>query len=583
MTGRLGVLALLLCLVLWPRTAFAQKVLLVHDAGANPTEAERDAISLARDLLGHFTEDISTVEAHQYEPHSLGRYDALTYLGLRPGVQLPPGLLSDCYDLDLPTCWLGANLEQLASRFSLGRYGFALREADPKTVFSRIEYGGMPFWRDEEPLRQITVTQPQVCETIAVARGSVGELPYAVRSRNFLYFAEVPLETARERGASLILADQLHIFLSRPHEPGRTALACVGPVTPDTDSGKLTELLRALRADGVVCALEVAVSATDEGAEDPLLLSQNRGLVGVLRGAQREGASVIVAVSGTDDNGPRPRPTSAEAAATRGEQFGNHLREAIAEALHCGLYPVALSADRRRLRAGEASVLAETCSTLLARQSANTWRRRSVSVPFLIHTDARGQRVFPDNVPPLRRGRGEVEAILEAARQQATVPDPWVAIRISPEAPVASSLLLVDGLRSMEFGFADLRHTPNWIKQRSVQLNTVGADELLTNLLPEAWDVTLLGPTPGEKQELDRSDQAGIESTIVLPGTIVISHAPGELPRVVVSLEGDPQQVTNRLVHGLSRVIVILALVAAAVLFLLYVFQALQSRGAAQR
>ena len=209
-------------------------------------------------------------------------------------------------------------------------------------------------------------------------------------------------------------------------------------------------------------------------------------------------------------------------------------------------------------------------------------RPQPASAPFLIHTDAQGQRVLPDNAAPLRKGRGEVEAILEAARQQATVPDPWVSVRISPEAPIASALLLVDGLRSMEFGFADLRHTPNWIRQQSVHLNTVGADELLTDLLPEGWETTLLGPAAGERRRLDQSDRAEIESTIVSPGTIVVSHAPGKLPRVVVSLEGDPQQVTHRLVHGVSRAIITLALVAAAVLFLLYVFQALQSRGAAR-
>ncbi|MBN1460395.1 MAG: hypothetical protein JXA57_12730, partial [Armatimonadetes bacterium] len=560
--------------------AFAQEVLLVHDAGTNPTEAERAAIALTQDLLGHFTEDVSSLDVHQYESHSLSRYDALVYLGLRPGVELPSVFLSDCYDLDLPTGWLGANLEQLASRFSLGRYGFALAEADPKSVLSRIEYRGLPFWRKEQPLRRITITQPQVCEVVAVARSGPDELPYAVRSRHFLYFAEVPLEAGRERGPHLILADQLHTFLSRRHEPCRTTLICVGPVTPETDSGQLSELLRELRGDGVICALEVSPLTSDENAADPSLLSQNRGLVGVLRGAQREGASVVVAASDPAEDNGGPRPLSAKAAATRAEQFSNHLTEILAEACHCGLYPVALSVDRGRLTAGEASALADTCSTVLGRRSRQAWERNPVSVPFLVYTDARGQRVLPDNVPPLREGRGEVEAILEAARQQTTVPDPWVSIRLSPEAPVASARLLVDGLRSMEFTFADLRHTPNWIKQESLQLSTVGAEQLLTDLLPKKWDTTLLGPTPGERQQLGQSDHVEIESTIVRPGTIVIAYPPGELPHVVASLEGDPQQVTSRLVRSISQVIILLALIAAAVLFLLYVFQALQSRGA---
>jgi hypothetical protein len=582
MIGRPGVLALLLWTFLSTQAAFGQDVLLVHDAGSSPTQAERDRIAFTQDLLGHFTVNVSALAVQQYEPHSLSRYGAVIYLGLRPGVPLPSDFLSDCYDLDLPTCWLGANLDQLAARFSLGRYGFSLQQADPKTVFSRIEYRGMPFWRTEQPLRRIEITRPQVCETIAVARSGPTELPYAVRAQNFLYFAEVPIEMLREQGAHLILADQLHSFLSRPHETARTALLYVGPITPDTDAGELAELLRALRAEGAVCALEVSPLLAGEAPGEYLRLGRKRGLVGVLRGAQREGASIVVISPGPAEAGDEPvRPVSAKAAAERGQQFASNLKDVLGEALHCGLYPVALSVARHRLAAGEAATLAQTCSTVMARQHAGREDRRGAAIPFVVHADAHGQRVLPDNAPPLREGRGEVETMLEVARQQATVPDPWVAVRVSPGAPVASALLLIDGFRTMEFSFTDLRHSTNWVKEETVLLHTVGAQRLLTDLLPTGWGATLLGPDSGARQELAWSDREEIDSSILLPGTILVAYPPGELPRVVLSFEGDPQQVSNRVVHRISHVIVLLALIATAVLFLLYVFQAVQRRSAA--
>ncbi|MCJ7752284.1 MAG: hypothetical protein MUQ65_14560, partial [Armatimonadetes bacterium] len=114
--GRIGVFIFLLGILSLADQAQAQNVLLVHDAGAAPMPAERRIIATARDILSHFDGAITVIAADEYRAHLLDGYDATIYLGIRDGAELPEAFLADCYDLDRPLCWLGANLDQLAQR-----------------------------------------------------------------------------------------------------------------------------------------------------------------------------------------------------------------------------------------------------------------------------------------------------------------------------------------------------------------------------------------------------------------------------------------------------------------------------------
>jgi hypothetical protein len=106
----------------------------------------------------------------------------------------------------------------------------------------------------------------------------------------------------------------------------------------------------------------------------------------------------------------------------------------------------------------------------------------------------------------------------------------------------------------------------------------VSAQHKLGELLPQGWGATVLGPEPGASLHLDRADKERLAETIVRPGAIVVGY-PGARPAVVFSFEGDAEQVTQRAVHGLARVIVLLAVAAAALLLGIYLVQLGQRRG----
>ena len=133
----------------------------------------------------------------------------------------------------------------------------------------------------------------------------------------------------------------------------------------------------------------------------------------------------------------------------------------------------------------------------------------------------------------LKEGRGEVEAILDAARRQATVPDPFVTVEIAPGTPAKAVALLVNGLRDMDYEFTDLRHAANWTKGDSLYIQTVDSQHFLTDLLPKGWDATLTTTGGDTHFHGDGSDTSRKEETVVHPGAIVVSYPPGQRPRII--------------------------------------------------
>ncbi len=580
--GRIGPAILLLAVTLAGGPAAAQNVLLLHDAGEDPGGAEQRLIASALDLLGHFGGDVAVCSAQSYEPQQLAAYDVAVYLGLRDGAVLPQALLADCYDLDRTICWLGANFDQLAMRYSLGRYGFEIGGLSPEPAPTRVTYEGMPYWRPEGPLRRITCARPDVCTVLATAERAADRRPYAVRSGRLWYFPELPLARARKLGTHLILCDQMHDVLDQPHEDRRLASVVVRGASPSTDSGRLSGLLRRLHRAGVPFAIEVQALEPTTAPGQLMRLSRKRGLVGVLRGAQREGATIVASapywVRPEGQQGPVLALNAGPDAKEDAPRLSAPLVEVVEELSRCGLYPAAWAVPRAVLTEEEAVELARLCSTVLDRSAAGEEDGMPPAMPFLIGRDAWGQIVMPDNLPLLTEGRGEVEVILETARRQAAVADSWVTAGIDAGAPLEAVPLLINGLRNMGYEFANLRHMPNWTKHDSLKIQTVSSQQLLTDVLPDAWDATLIGPEPGARERFEGPDVERREETIVQPGAILVAYPRGARPKIVFSFEGDPQQVTQRAAYRIAHCVVLFAVGASVILLLIYVVQVAQRR-----
>lgn len=575
MRGTAAVILLLLaCLGVASADAAGERILVVYDGGAAEGSREAEALGMVLDLLGHFDSRTTAVSADDYRAGQLTNYDATIYLGLREGQELSESLLADCYDSERAVCWVGSNLGQLAGHFSLGRYGFRLRggESRPRSVV----YRGRHYRRATTVLPQVVVTRPDVCQVLAVAQGDGEETPYAIRSGSFWYFAELPGARGDQTASRLILSDQLHHMLEAQHSEARQALICIAGVSAETDAGSLGTLIGYLERGGVPFAISVVPVLGGQEAGREMPLSGSRGLLGVLRGAQKEGASIIA--HGLDDGGP----ASEGAAGSPAEGLRDLRRQferAIGELARCGLYPVAWVREEGRARTEEEEVeIGAFCSTV--------WRRREWGeeggdlLPLLLRAKLGGYRVIPDNLTQLREGRGEVEAMLAEARDHAEVSDAWVTASISPSAPLSAVELVVRGLRQLGYEFADLRAMTNWTQSASLHVHTVAEAHAVGELIPEGWGGTLIAGEGGKESRFERPGRNRRGEVKMRPGALLLAYPAGQRPRPIFALEGGLEGVTHRFLYGIAQIVILAGVAACGVLVIIYVSQVIWRRRA---
>jgi hypothetical protein len=571
--------ALALLCAAGPVRASPTRVLMLYDSGG-PASAADWMVPAMANLLGHFETTITTIPAWAYRAGEVEGHEAVIYLGLEPRATLPEPLLTDIYDTERPVCWLGHNLEQLSSRFSLGRYGFRIDAARAQVGYQRVLYRGQLLKRGNAPLTPIAVSHPAACRVLATTEGDGPALPYAVRSGRFWYFADLPLTEFDEAGSYLVLCDQLHEILGQRHSPRRTALLCITDVAAETDPGKLRKLIGYLQREKLPFAIAVTPLLCNPERGIGTALGTRRAVVGALRQAQRSGAAIIAygyshglgdeAGSASEfwdpvRNAPLPhRPAS---------DTRKRMEQAIAELARCGLYPLAWATPGGRASSADYAEMAQSCSTVWERRLPGALAPGPQVFPFLVRRDSFGQRVIPDNLRALHGGSTDIEPILEQARCQTVLPDPWLTAPIAADAPLDAVKLLVAGLRAMSFEFADLRRERNWMKGSGIEIHSQDRPERVAELLPARWDATILGPGWHDLARYESPANDGRAQAMLRPGAILVTYPSGSRPKEVFAFEGESQELAQRAVSGIARGAVIFAVLICLVLIVIYLLQ----------
>jgi len=556
------------------------RVLMIYGEGAQAALTAQWVVPALTNLLGHFEVITTVLPAGAYRAGQIEGHDVAIYLGLPGAGALSDALVSDLCNSSHAVCWLGGGLDQAARRFSPDRYGFRVDGTSGPDTYPRVTYRSQILKRPRMPLTRLAVTHRPSCQVLASVDQGGPPLAYAVRSGRFWYFADVPLMELSETGSYLVLSDQLHEVLGQQHSARRTAMICIANVTAETPAGTVRALAGYLSGEKLPYAIAVVPIFRDPRAEIEVRLSSRRALVGAVRGAQRAGAAIIAEglthqlMKATGEDGEfwdmaRNRPPVGHTPAHTDER----MREAIAELGRCGLYPVAWSTPEGRASSADYAEIARRFST--------TWERRLTSVlapapqplPFLVSRDSFGERVVPDNLSPLRRGGQEVETILEQVRCHTVVSDPWVTVSVSPSAPLEAVRVLIAGLREMDYEFADLRRSTNWVLGQSLEIHTTGEPGPVLDFTPRGWDATVLGPGRRDLKHFERAGRDDRNEALLQPGAILITYPTGSRPHEVFALEGQPEELAQRAVTAIARIAVIFAIGACLLFLLIYLAQ----------
>jgi hypothetical protein len=547
-----------------PAKAAQTRVLVVYDE----TEGTDRALTALAGVLAHFDCTIATLATAAYRGGEARDCDALIYLGLGSSAQLPEALLSDIQDSDRRVCWLGRNLDQLAARYGLQRYGMKLSPRQPDGTYREVRYHSQILERGDAPPVGVTVVEPAVCRVVATVSGDGPVFPYTLRSGRFWYFADVPVMNVSPNGSHLVLCEELHDILGQRHAARRRALLCLDGVDVHTDPDRVQKLSRFLAHERVPFAISVTPVLVEKRGNETVPLSHSRTLVGMLREAQRAGATVIADGS---------RETRAEALPDEalwqsgGPDAVVRPQRAVAELLRCGLFPLAWATRQTPSATGQRSALTRQWSTIWERRPMGEDGPEGQAVPFLAEPSDHRPRVLPDNLLPLRERAG-VEGILEQARVYTNaLRDPWLVVSVSPEVSPEAVKMLVFELRAMRYDFADLRRMANSVRGDSLRICSAEGPVSLTALIPQDWAAMVLGLPPAKVRAFDRPSRDGRERTELEPGEILVAYPANRKPAQIFAFEGGPVAAADRLVELLAAVAMAVGVLIAAAFVFTYV------------
>lgn len=240
-----------------------------------------------------------------YTAGLLGSYTSVVYVGSTFDEQLPAAFLTDVLATTKPVLWMNYNIWQLAqaSPDFVGRFGFSYSFFDfgAKTT---VTYKATTLQRDplaaDSGLLAVEVTDPAKAAVLATASGDGGSLPWAVRSGNLTYVAEVPFSYVGSADRYLAVADLISATVDPQQTDERRALARIEDVGPDTDPADIRAIADYLSSQKVPFTMAVYARYEDPngvnsgGVPTTITLKERPQLVEALKYAKKKNGTILL-------------------------------------------------------------------------------------------------------------------------------------------------------------------------------------------------------------------------------------------------------------------------------------------------
>lgn len=257
--------------------------------------------TMTANLASHFGRWTAAPVA-TYAKGDMERFTAVVYVGSSYGEKLPSAFLDDVLAADRPVLWVNDNVLQLADRARgfAARYGWAPTTFD-RSPFSEVRYKGRSLtrWARQEGgiMRCEIVDRSRASVLASAVREQGGRLPWAVRSGNLTYVAELPFTYTSETDRVLAFADLLFDALAPETRERHRALVRLEDINPRSDPAELRAAADYLSSRGIPFGFGVSPHYRDpQGREDAphdLRLRDAPDVVSALRYLQRKGGVLV--------------------------------------------------------------------------------------------------------------------------------------------------------------------------------------------------------------------------------------------------------------------------------------------------
>ncbi|MCZ7585496.1 MAG: hypothetical protein M5R36_20335 [Deltaproteobacteria bacterium] len=148
------------------------RVLVVYDEPLGGDSVARETVSaysLAQ-LLCHFDVSVKLVSMGDYEEGMISSSAFAFYVGTKTGQPLPSWFLDEVFNTRTPVMWIAANLDRLAARHSMERFGFEVAGDTDDRLTNDVEYKGTRLAKVDLRTFGAEITRPDVASALAVAR-----------------------------------------------------------------------------------------------------------------------------------------------------------------------------------------------------------------------------------------------------------------------------------------------------------------------------------------------------------------------------------------------------------------------------
>lgn len=297
--------------------ALHRRVLVLYDTAGRYASYSAQAGILAANFVSQFARPARR-PVSTYRRGEMAHYAAVVYVGTSYGQPMPRAFLSDVRAGKRPVLWIGGNAYKLTDAAYVRKHGW---QATPNVVrhFTTVIYRHVHLTIDNNNLNGIDVVHPRKLKVLGVAVAASGRrVPWAVRSGELTYVAEVPLDSEGGQDRSFAVADMMAGLFGPVRHRHRILLRLedVGPMADPTQLRQIADLLAAKKIPFSIAVYPLYVGPVNQHPRARISLEDRPAVVDAIKYMLSVGGTLVLH-GYTHQLGDKPNPNNGES----GEDF----------------------------------------------------------------------------------------------------------------------------------------------------------------------------------------------------------------------------------------------------------------------
>jgi len=260
------------------------------------SSGENDAKQVAS-LLSHFKTNVQ-LEQIQNDNHLNNKYfqqfNAVFCVVVDPNFILPSQFLAELATYDKTICWIQFGIDEFLKVAGEERYGFRFKSAHNDSAFNIVSYNGFSLPKIDPAYNIVSITDSSKCHQFASMSNSTETLPYALRSGDFWYFADLPTSFVVEGGRHIVFCDLLHEIVREDHQVRRLALVRIEDICPLTDIESIEQVADYLKSQDVPFSIALVPFYLDPESNTAIAMSDKPEFVDAIHYMIESGGTVVM-------------------------------------------------------------------------------------------------------------------------------------------------------------------------------------------------------------------------------------------------------------------------------------------------